>query len=159
MLGNGRRGITIRAMPRMSSPDSNGRSAAVYGRSGRSPRNEKPHWHVRCSIGCGNWVVPSPTRSAKRGVQGSNAGSVRFVQQRPSAAETPQSPVDWRKSITRHTITCLECGVVLKQLTGRHLRGHGLDARSYRAKYGIPQRQPLAARETAAKQKQMGPGT
>ena len=69
--------------------------------------------------------------------------------------ETPQAAVDWRTSITEHTITCLECGAVFKQLSGRHLRGHGLDTRSYRAKYGIPSTQPLAARETAAKQREM----
>jgi predicted transcriptional regulator len=76
----------------------------------------------------------------------------------PSVApviETPQAPADWRTSITEHTITCLECGAVFKQLSGRHLRGHGLDAHSYRAKYGIPSTQPLAARETAAKQREM----
>ena len=70
-------------------------------------------------------------------------------------AETAQAPAHWRTSITEHTITCLECGAVLKQLIGRHLRGHGLDARSYRAKYGMPQNQLLAARETAAKQREM----
>ena len=76
----------------------------------------------------------------------------------PSVApviETPQAPADWRTSITEHTITCLECGAVLKQLNGRHLRGHGLDTRSYRAKYGIPSTQPLAARETVAKRREM----
>ena len=33
-----------------------------------------------------------------------------------------QEPVDWRKSITRRTITCLECGQAFKQLSVRHLR-------------------------------------
>jgi predicted transcriptional regulator len=70
-------------------------------------------------------------------------------------AETRQAPVDWRTSITEHTITCLECGAILKQLSGNHLRRHGLGARTYRLKYGIPQSQPLAARETAAKQREM----
>jgi predicted transcriptional regulator len=70
-------------------------------------------------------------------------------------AETLQSPADWRKSITRQTITCLECGAILKQLTGLHLRLHGLDARTYRLKFGIPQSQPLAARATAAKRRQI----
>jgi predicted transcriptional regulator len=69
--------------------------------------------------------------------------------------ETPQAPVDWRTSITENTITCLECGVILKQLSGRHLHLHGFNARTYRLKYGIPQDQPLAARETAAKQREM----
>jgi len=65
------------------------------------------------------------------------------------------APVDWRQSITRHSITCLECGAILKQLTGRHLRRHNLDARSYRAKYGIPATQPLSARATAAKRRRI----
>ena len=72
-----------------------------------------------------------------------------------SAAERPQAPADWRQSITRHSITCLECGAQMRQLNGRHLREHGLDARSYRAKYGIPHSQPLAARATVAKRRQI----
>ena len=53
---------------------------------------------------------------------------------------------DWRKSITQHAITCLECGAVFRQLSIRHLREHNLDARLYRTKYGIPRTQSLAAR-------------
>jgi predicted transcriptional regulator len=49
----------------------------------------------------------------------------------------------------------LECGQTFKQLSGRHLRQHNLDARSYRTKYGIPENQPLAARETIAKRRQI----
>jgi predicted transcriptional regulator len=67
-----------------------------------------------------------------------------------SAAGTAPAPADWRTSITRHAIKCLECGQIFKQLTGRHLRQHNLNARSYRAKYGIPGTQPLSARATAA---------
>jgi predicted transcriptional regulator len=75
----------------------------------------------------------------------------------PAAALPAVSPptVDWRKSITKYAITCLECGQTLKQLSIRHLRTHGLDARSYRTKYGIPQSQPLAARETTARRRQV----
>ena len=72
-----------------------------------------------------------------------------------AAAGIRRAPVDWRKSITRHSITCLECGAQFRQLFGRHLRLHGLDARSYRTKYGIPQSHPLAARETIAKRRQI----
>ena len=64
-------------------------------------------------------------------------------------------PVHWRQSITRHAITCLECGQTFKQLPGRHLRQHNLDARTYRDKYGIPHSQPLAARATTAKRRQI----
>jgi predicted transcriptional regulator len=69
--------------------------------------------------------------------------------------ETWRAPVDWRASITRLTITCLECGAHFKQLSGHHLRLHGLNARTYRLKYGIPENQPLSAREAAAKQREM----
>ena len=65
------------------------------------------------------------------------------------------SPVHWRKSIRKHAITCLECGLSFKQLSIRHLRTHGLDSRLYRVKYGIPRSQPLAARETTARRRQI----
>src|SRR5712691_13399983 len=38
--------------------------------------------------------------------------------------ETPSSPSNWRKSITKHTVTCLACGASFKQLSVRHLRDH-----------------------------------
>jgi predicted transcriptional regulator len=69
--------------------------------------------------------------------------------------ETPRAPVNWRKSITRHAVTCLECGKTFKQLNIRHLRQHGLDARSYRTKYTIPQTEPLAARDTTTRRRQL----
>jgi predicted transcriptional regulator len=62
---------------------------------------------------------------------------------------------NWRKSITKHAITCLECGVSFKQLSSRHFRQHGMDSRSYRDKYGIPRSQSLAAKETTARRKQI----
>jgi len=68
---------------------------------------------------------------------------------------TPRAPAAWRKSITRHSIICLECGANLRQLSGRHLRGHHLDARSYRTKYSIPATQPLVARATTARRRQV----
>ena len=63
---------------------------------------------------------------------------------------TPPAPVNWRKSITKHTVTCLECRASFKQLSVRHLQEHGLDGRSYRVKYGIPRTQPLAAKEVTS---------
>jgi predicted transcriptional regulator len=65
------------------------------------------------------------------------------------------SPVDWRKSISKHAITCLECGLAMKQLSIRHLRMHGLDGRSYRMKYAIPRTQPLTARSTTDRRRQV----
>src|SRR5262249_14487077 len=55
--------------------------------------------------------------------------------------ETPPEPVNWKKSITKYTVTCLECGASLKQLSVRHLKDHGLDGKAYRSKYGIPRTQ------------------
>ena len=64
-------------------------------------------------------------------------------------------PVDWRKSITKHAVICLECGQAFKQLSLRHLGMHGLDSGSYRTKYGIPRTQPLSARSTTERRRQV----
>lgn len=72
----------------------------------------------------------------------------------PVATSHP-TPVDWKKSITKHAITCLECGAHFKQLSRRHLRLHDLDGRLYRSKYGIPPAQPLAARDTTARRREI----
>jgi predicted transcriptional regulator len=77
-------------------------------------------------------------------------GSIAIV-----TPETPPEPVHWRKSITKHMVTCLECGASFKQLSVRHLKEHGLDGRSYRIKYGIPRTQPLAAKETTSRRKEI----
>jgi predicted transcriptional regulator len=69
--------------------------------------------------------------------------------------ETPSKPVNWRKSITKHTVTCLECGASFKQLSVRHLKEHGLDGKAYRIKYGIPRTQALAAKETTSRRKEI----
>jgi predicted transcriptional regulator len=71
-----------------------------------------------------------------------------------STAAIPQT-ADWKKSITRHAITCLECGQSFKQLSLRHLRHHNLDGRLYREKYGIPRTLPLAARATTARRREV----
>ncbi len=70
----------------------------------------------------------------------------------PSSAVTP---ADWRSTITRHAIICLECGGSFKNLSARHLRTHDLDTRSYRLKYGIPKTQPLSSRAATARRRQL----
>src|SRR4029450_9557057 len=72
-----------------------------------------------------------------------------------ATSETPPEPVHWRKSITKHVVTCLECGASFKQLSVRHLKEHGLDGKAYRIKYGIPRPQSLAAKETTSRRKEM----
>lgn len=62
---------------------------------------------------------------------------------------------NWRRSVKKYTIECLECGASFKQLSVRHLKEHNLDARSYRVKYGIPRAQPLSAKDTTAMRKKI----
>lgn len=69
--------------------------------------------------------------------------------------ERAPAPVNGKKSITKKAITCLECGRTFKQISTRHVREHGMDAKVYRAKYGIPRTQPLAARETTARRRRI----
>jgi predicted transcriptional regulator len=71
-----------------------------------------------------------------------------------SPVETSPPP-DWRKSISRHLVTCLECGRSFRQLSLRHLRQHDLNPRSYRVKYGIPRTQSLSAKATTARRREI----
>jgi predicted transcriptional regulator len=73
----------------------------------------------------------------------------------PAVSVAEPSPVEWRKSIRKHAITCLECELAFKQLSRRHLMTHGLDPRSYRMKYGMPRSQPLTARSTTERRRQV----
>jgi predicted transcriptional regulator len=73
----------------------------------------------------------------------------------PAVSVAESSPLDWRKSIRKHAITCLECCQPFKQLSIRHLGIHGLDGRSYRMKYAIPTTQPLAARSITDRRRQV----
>ncbi len=65
------------------------------------------------------------------------------------------SPTDWKKSIKKHSVECLICGAVFKQLSARHLSTHGLDPRTYRQQFGIPMTQPLSAKATTAMRRQV----
>lgn len=81
----------------------------------------------------------------------SEIGDTGLVQR---TERTPASG-DWRRSISKYAITCLECGEPFRQLSVRHLAHHGLDVRIYREKYGIPRGQPLSARETTARRREV----
>ena len=61
----------------------------------------------------------------------------------------------WKRSIKKYTIECLVCGAAFKQLSVRHLKEHGLEARSYRVRFGIPRTQPLSAKDTTAMRKKI----
>jgi predicted transcriptional regulator len=51
----------------------------------------------------------------------------------------------WR-SLQRAQVICLECGTGYRLLSNRHLALHGLTAKAYKKKYGLPLRQSLSAR-------------
>lgn len=72
-------------------------------------------------------------------------------------SEAPKDIVhsDWKRSIAKHTITCLECGSSFRQLSARHLRLHDLDPNTYRTKYGIPSTQALSSREATARRREL----
>ena len=64
-------------------------------------------------------------------------------------AEEPESiegQADPRKAIKEKSVTCLECGKTFKILTRKHLATHGLDAESYREKWGIKKGTPLVCK-------------
>jgi len=65
------------------------------------------------------------------------------------------APVDWKRSITKHAMICLECGNRFRHLSLRHLRVHDLDPHSYRIKYGIPSTQPLSSRDATARRREL----
>ena len=64
-------------------------------------------------------------------------------------------PTHWKKSVKKYVIVCMVCGSAFKQLSVRHLKEHGLEARSYRVKFGIPRTQPLSAKDTTAVRKRI----
>lgn len=72
-----------------------------------------------------------------------------------SSGERASKQEHWQRSITKHAITCLECGNTFRQLSIRHLRHHDLNPRSYRAKYGIPRSQALSARQVTARRREI----
>lgn len=73
---------------------------------------------------------------------------LRSLEDIPAEQEEAVSPnVSPAKSIKEKTITCLECGKSFKIITKKHLASHGLDADSYREKWGIKKSVPLVCKE------------
>ena len=68
---------------------------------------------------------------------------------------SPKEPIDWRQSIKKNSILCLESGQEFKQLSARHLKKYGLTPKSYRQKYGIPMSQPLSAKSVTKRRQQL----
>lgn len=74
-------------------------------------------------------------------------GVLSGEQEKRACSEEMISPADAKKSIKERSITCLECGKVMKVLSKRHLALHGLDAASYREKWGLKKATPLTCKE------------
>ncbi len=74
------------------------------------------------------------------------AGAENTVEEAPVEEERP-SIADAKNSIRQKSITCLECGRVMKVITKKHLALHGLDAATYREKWGLKKGTPLASKE------------
>ncbi len=107
----------------------------------------------------GNALSPDEARDL---LENTHAALLRLHQaETGEPAASPEQPgaakaaPDWKQSIQKHSISCLECGAGFRQLSRRHLSTHELDPRSYRQKYGIPRTQALSAREVTARRKQL----
>ena len=62
--------------------------------------------------------------------------------------------MDAKRSIKEKSVTCLVCGKTMKVLTKKHLALHGLDAVSYREKFGLKKGTPLTCKELQRARKQ-----
>jgi len=62
-------------------------------------------------------------------------------------AEETNAGIDPKRSIKEKSIVCCECGKAMKVITKKHLALHGLDAVSYREKYGLKKGTPLTCKE------------
>lgn len=76
-------------------------------------------------------------------------------------AEEPaaeKETVEGKGSIQEDKVICLECGKEFKQLSKRHLTFHGLTAKEYKEKHGIPVAQALVAKDLSAKRRKAAKG-
>lgn len=83
------------------------------------------------------------------GVQPS-APEVEEPRKEPEATEPK---VDPRNSILADKILCIECGAGFKTLTHTHLKEHALSTEQYKKKWGIPAKQPLAAKNVTQRRR------
>lgn len=77
------------------------------------------------------------------------------VEDEETVDEASSAPIiDPKKSIKERSITCLECGKVMKVITAKHLATHGLDAKSYCEKYGFKKGTPLSCKSLVKMRRQ-----
>ena len=71
--------------------------------------------------------------------------SLKNLGEGETEAEEEDAPSPAR-SIREKSITCLECGKSFKLITRKHLAQHGLDADTYRRKWGLKSGVPLVCK-------------
>jgi predicted transcriptional regulator len=71
------------------------------------------------------------------------------------SAEAALARPSRKRSVFRNRVICLECGREFKQLTDRHLGGHGLNKRTYKDKHGIPRAQRLVATAVSERRRKL----
>jgi predicted transcriptional regulator len=82
--------------------------------------------------------------------------SVKIKEQEP--VEEPaakEEAVTGKGSIQKNKVICLECGKEFKQFSKKHLGSHGLTAKEYKKKHGIPSGQALVAKDLSAKRRKV----
>ena len=89
----------------------------------------------------------SETFQALKSLQDAENGAVVDTEDDSTSSQA----LDPKKSIQKNKVVCLECRQEFRMLSGKHLASHALDAKAYRAKYGIPARQPLCAKAVSEK--------
>ena len=92
---------------------------------------------------------------AYRNLAMSESDGLLETQSEPAAARPGTIAIDWKKSLSRHAVICLECGESFKQLSRKHLSLHDLDPKSYRLRYNIPSTQALVAKETTVRRRRV----
>lgn len=69
-------------------------------------------------------------------------------------AETAATAIDPKKSIKEKSVTCLECGKVMKLVSAKHLAAHGLTKAEYLTKFGLKKGTSLIAKGLARARKE-----
>lgn len=83
------------------------------------------------------------------------ANPLPVEQSSPALLDLEPTPLDWKSSIRKSSITCLECGHVCKVLAPHLRKRHAMSPKEYRAKYGIPRSVSLLSRDSRALRQKM----
>ena len=77
------------------------------------------------------------------------AGGIASVMGSDGASDTQETAatINPNDSIKERSVACLECGMIFKVLTQKHILKHGLTTDEYRAKYGFKKGAPLVSKK------------